>query len=807
MLRASTIPGLVLLAAFGVDARCPAQARGASDLAAHLAVARAGCVRCHAASPELTAHFAGPDAPDLGQAVAWHADDGGTRFLRTHHGGAAAADLAAWLRARAGDESTLRAASASPGRIEHGAQLFASLACMACHARDGLDDLAHRTDHAHVTAFLLDPGSRRPGLVHDFGLDADAAGALAAWILRAQLTEASKAPAQPGFAYECFEVRIDDEGLPDLDGVQPSAQGLTTKLDATLGTRENHFALRFTATLDVPASGEWTFFCGSDDSSWLWIDDRLVVRNEAIAPYRERQGKVHLDAGPHALRLMFTEAAGGEQLDVHWRGPGVKKQPIPAARAAASATALAPPPPLPVPAPEAVARGRAAVAARRCATCHTIDDDADPASPAPAPAWTALRDGACPQVVGADVILAAARRTAPAPPNAARELRFALHADRCVACHVRDGEGGLPTAAKDALAMVEDLGDEGRLPPDLTAVGHRLHPAWIEKVLREGHKVRPYVQVRMPRIEPARAQQYARWFDAVDARPGDDDEPAFSLPAAQLGQQLAGTTGRACITCHPIAGRKALGPQGMDLAHQHARLRPAWFREWLLHPAQLRPGTRMPGLWADGDPQARREVDAIRTWLSLGGAAPLPIGLADNGRSLQLEPQDRPRLHGAFLRGLSARCVAVGTPLRTHFAYDVEHARLAWLWRGAFLDASGTWSGRAGQLLEPLGQDWVVLDDLDLRADGDATRTVLGHRVDAAGYPIWHVRVGAAEFDDRIEPRLAAGGSEIVRSLHVSKGTLTLDVPASTAGVRLELTPVGTRSLRAGQDLQIVYRW
>src|SRR5688572_31281858 len=47
--------------------------------------------------------------------------------------------------------------------------------------------------------------------------------------------------------------------------------------------------------------------------------------------------------------------------------------------------------------------------------------------------------------------------------------------------------------------------------------------------------------------------------------------------------------------------------------------------------------------------------------------------------------------------GVSARCLCVGTRERTHFAYDLASARLVWLWRGDFVDAGGTWSGRRSE--------------------------------------------------------------------------------------------------------------
>jgi hypothetical protein len=812
-MRAIAIVGALWLGACGGGAGGPAALDG-EEIAAEVAVARQGCVRCHPAPASVAPRVRPIAGPALAGAALWSGADGGEGFLRAHHGGEAAKDLAAWVVSLPPLAAAVLPTPVAPATIERGDRLWRELACQACHAPSAFADLAGRVDHARLAAFLVAPVGHRPTAVH-VQVPPEDAGALAAWLLRDQAS-ASADIAVPGFAYECFELTIGSAALPTLDGLQPTARGLAPRLDASFGTRPDHFALRFTAELTVPETGEWTFTCGSDDGSWLWIDDVLIVRNEALAPHRRRHGKVRLTAGRHALRVVYSEAAGEQSLEVLWQGPGTEQQPIPASAATASSRALVPPPPPRAPDPAAVARGRAQAIARRCASCHATDeaDVAAAANLAPsARPFAELGDGDCPQQPGAAAIAAAARRAFGKPHGAQEHLSHAMAADGCLACHRRDGRGGLPPVVAQGLAEVEDLGDEGRLPPDLTGVGRRLRPVWLQKVLAEGHKARRYLKLRMPALPTARAAEYAGWFAAVDGRPGDADEPPFSAAQVELGRQLVGVGGKNCITCHAFAGHRALGPQGMDLVVQYERLQPAYFREWLLQPLRLRPHTRMPMLWVGDEPGHRQEVDAVRALLSLGASAPLPNGLAGPAGGLVLSPRDRPILHGAFLQGLSARCVAVGSPLRTHYAYDVEHARLAWLWRGGFVDADGTWSGRAGQLLRPLGEDHVVLDDLAFADEPDppsgpsSYRAVVGRTLDADGYPIWRVMTGAAEFEDHIRPRLAAGGTEIVRTLRVVSGTLQVAVPAKRGRVNLTCTPAGAGTLQPGQTLEIVYRW
>ncbi|MCR9245222.1 MAG: PA14 domain-containing protein [bacterium] len=776
------------------------------QLAAELVVGRAGCVRCHPVDAALADRTAPVKGPPLAKAAEWFVRDGGAAWLQHHHGGEAAGDLAAWLRALAGDFE-LEPVATGKGMIARGEQLFHQLACGTCHAPDALAKLAGRTDHGHLTGFLQAPGERRPGTVHDFGFDAGEASALAAWILRMQV-RAEETPV-PGFGYECFELQIKNGDQPELAGVEVKKRGVAEFVDESVRSRETHFALRFRATLQVPADGDWKFTIGSDDGSWLYLDGKQVIDNGGLKPHKAKDATLTLKAGPHDLEVVFTQGGGGKSLELLWEGPGVAREPIPASRATTSTTALTPPEVMAMPAAEAVARGRAAAVAKRCSACHEIADPAvaELAAPALARPWSELEVGKpCPEAPAAVAVHPGAVASLGAPLSDPARLHMMLTADGCLACHPRAGRGGVPDAVGKHLEDTEDLGEEGRVPPDLSQVGARLRPKWITKVLTEGYKARPYVRARMPKVAPERAAEYARLFAAVDAPGVTDSEPEFSVAAVERGRELAGIKGRNCISCHTFAGAPSLGAQGMDLGAQFERLRPAWFRDWLLKAPVLRPGTRMPMFWPMARPEDVAEIDAIRSWLSLGAAAPVPEGLVPAAGSLVLLPSERPIFHGAFLKDVSARCIAVGSPARTHYAYDVENGRLVWLWRGGFLDATGTWHGRAGKLLEPHGDDWRVLQDFELTS---GARQVHGHRVSADGYPAFVVRTAQVAYEDVSRARLAAGGSEIVRTLRCTKGPMQIEW-ASTDGVEIivagEAAPART-TVAEGAELEVIYRW
>lgn len=762
------------------------------------ALAAARCTTCHLAAPRVAA-LPSPALDALGDRLArpWLETSlvGHARLTKRE-----AADIAALLTER-------RTVGAEPVRVSasdiaRGETLWRTLGCTICHAQGGIPDLAAKTWVGAVTEFLLAPGKWRPDVrSHEFDLSQSDAQALAAFLVRGS---APDTPAlEPGLFVECFELKIASPEEPELEGLTPARTGYAQHVDVKPRSRDNDFALRFTGFLNVPATGEWTFTVGSDDASWLWIDGQNVVRNEAIAPYRKVRGKVTLDAGWHAILIVMTEAGGGEALDVSWRGPGVPLQELPPAALASRFVEL---PMLPATPPlddATRARGTALFAAKHCAACHEVG-----APQVVAPKWVDLpRTGDCAMVPVPEALRGRVGLAPTGGRSASAELAFQLQRDGCVRCHAHAGAGGVSATARTTLTEREDLGEEARVPPDLTHAGARLRPTWIESVLRGDARARPYLTMAKPHLAADAAARWAELFAGADEAAADAPPTVDDAHVAE-GRHLAGTAGLACIACHAVAGRRSIGPQGMDLAQQVDRLRPAWMREWLLAPNKHRPGTRMPTYFPADTPEARAKVEGLVAWLSLGRSMPLPLGLVTDASAWRLDAIDRPRLHGAFLKGLSARCIAVATPARVNSAYDLAHARLAWLWRGDFLDTSGTWEGRAGRLLEPLGQDHVVLG-LDgglrsLSADDPPPRS-LGWRVDDDGYPIFRVQVGKATVEDTLRPRIAVGGAHFVRRLSVTGGTVRFEPGELAAGLTLE--PAGPFEIRAGETKEVTYRW
>lgn len=197
----------------------------------------------------------------------------------------------------------------------------------------------------------------------------------------------------------------------------------------------------------------------------------------------------------------------------------------------------------------------------------------------------------------------------------------------CARCHT--GIGDAPDLQKQCAGCHADILDgtlevpEGEhwrdnihsLPnaPDLSAA-HRFSPAWIVEFLQHPHDLRPHLEATMPRL-------------AIDERDARDLAAFLTRDATELGEWdegdaargLSAVSARACGGCHLAEGEplgdvdaveglaRTLAP---DLAVAAQRFRPDMLVDWLMNPASIHPGTRMPAQGIERD-----EAKDIAAWL------------------------------------------------------------------------------------------------------------------------------------------------------------------------------------------------
>jgi predicted esterase len=121
--------------------------------------------------------------------------------------------------------------------------------------------------------------------------------------------------------------------MPDFDNLTPVKSGNVPNISLDLADKTQDYALKFTGSISIPTSGDYTFYTSSDDGSNLYIDGfdaaHQVVNNNYLQGPTERHGTITLSAGVHPIYITFFQHGGGAALTASYQGPGIGKQQFP----------------------------------------------------------------------------------------------------------------------------------------------------------------------------------------------------------------------------------------------------------------------------------------------------------------------------------------------------------------------------------------------------------------------------------------------------------------------------------------------
>ena len=309
-------------------------------------------------------------------------------------------------------------------------------------------------------------------------------------------------------------------------------------------------------------------------------------------------------------------------------------------------------------------------------------------------------------------------------PSVQEEVAMSLTAFNCIACHSRDDYGG---PSKELLPYLktsqEGLGNEARVPPPLTLAGAKLRPEWIRKVLFDGESVRPYMYIRMPKFKETSLRHLPEMLSGIDKV----KSVAFTEPKRQErgkirsdGHKLVGDKGLNCITCHNFNGKDSPGFKGLDLLTSYERLQPSWFYQFMLNPANFRPGIVMPNYWAGGqgarkdilEGKTDEQIQAIWHYFSYGQGAPTPSGIHSPGSSLVVEGVTRTYRGRSRISGY--RGIAVGFPGGLNYAFNAATGTLSGIWRGEFVSVG--WGGQGAGSFNPKARAISLPQELSFHA-------------------------------------------------------------------------------------------
>ncbi len=143
----------------------------------------------------------------------------------------------------------------------------------------------------------------------------------------ALLPSVERASLKPGLRYKYFNGRW--KKLPDFDALKAQSTGSAKGLDVTVGETE-HFAMRFSGLIEVPADAIYTFTIRSDDGSRLFIDGEKVAELNVLSGYDawEDEGQIGLKAGLHRLNVEYFQYDKRSTLRLDYRIDGGVRKPV-----------------------------------------------------------------------------------------------------------------------------------------------------------------------------------------------------------------------------------------------------------------------------------------------------------------------------------------------------------------------------------------------------------------------------------------------------------------------------------------------
>lgn len=713
--------------------------------------------------------------------------------------------------------------------VQRGQKLFHTLGCAACHG-DQQKSAKERPAYAMplgpleskytvngLASFLQNPHSVRPsGRMPSLNLKDSEAFDVACYLLK-------NIKVAPNLTVEYYEGKWDK--LPDFDSLTPKSKGPAVSIDVSAAARRDQFGLRFTGWLQAPSEGEYTFWLASDDGSRLKIDGKDVVVVDGVHPRQEKNGKVRLAAGPHAVVVEYFEDGGEEVLSAELAGPSLPRQPL------SGHMTIGRVPPQKEdgfkPDPALAEQGKVLFQSSGCASCHQHARAPKTEQKIPAFSVAKLSAGCLSAKPGAGVprfalserqradITAALqdlrKQQPPADPQA--NIHQVMLTLNCYACHQRDKFGGVPRELDYLFTgSIPEMGDEGRIPPYLNGIGDKLNADWLKQVMNNGTKDRPYMATRMPKFGEQNVGELVALLARHDIAE-EVDQVQFSDPPHRVksaARLMVGDQSLSCIKCHTFDKYKAIGIQSLDMTTMTKRLRRDWFHRYLLDPQAYRPGTRMPAAWPRGRSvvpkilhgDSSQQIEAIWQYLAAGNKARVPSGLVT--KAIELKPESRPIIYRNFIQGLSARGIAVGTPLKAHYGWDAEQMNLRLIWQGEFIDAAKHWVGRGPGYQTPLGDGLIefpnaaplaILEKPDDKWPGDSARAAgfrfRGYRLTAARLPAFQYEWRGVRVSDLIEAQEGEQYPVLQRTLSFNSDTPQTNMFLRIAAGNIKQTPKG----------------
>ncbi len=292
-----------------------------------------------------------------------------------------------------------------------------------------------------------------------------------------------------------------------------------------------------------------------------------------------------------------------------------------------------------------------------------------------------------------------------------QQILVSLQSFNCLACHERDGFGGVSSIRNEHFQTTNmNLGEQGRIPPTLSGVGAKLQAKWMRDVLVNGRVIRPYVLTRMPQYGEDNISHLMDLIQNTD-KLGPTEFAKFDdqKEMRKMGLEMAGNQGLNCVACHTYKFELSDTMPAVDLTEMAERLKKDWFHQYMLDPQKFSPNTVMPSFWPGGVAIRRDiagapkfQVEALWQYLLDGRQAGTPRGVVRE--PLEIVVTDEAQMLRRSYPGIGKRGIGVGYPGGVNIAFDAEQMRLGMIWQGKFADPVGVWTGQGSGNVRPMAK-------------------------------------------------------------------------------------------------------
>ena len=349
-------------------------------------------------------------------------------------------------------------------------------------------------------------------------------------------------------------------------------------------------------------------------------------------------------------------------------------------------------------------------------------------------------------------------------PNDQQKIDVTLTSFNCTQCHSRADLGGVSIERNPHFKTTDlNLGDQGRIPPTLSGVGRKLKSKWVRDVLVNARKIRPYMKTRMPQFGEENIGHLVKLFESTAEIPAMDPvEFEDQKKMRTEGMKLAGNKGLNCVACHTYQYKKADTMPAVDLTEMTERLKKEWFHRYMLNPQKFSPDTVMPSFWPGGKAirsdikgSPEENIEALWQYLIDGRQARQPSGVVRE--PLEIVVKGEAQMLRRSYPGIGKRGIGVGYPGGVNIAFDAEQMRLASIWKGKFVEASGVWRGQGSGIVKPMGKtiEFAKGPELDSKTDPwvvdegrPPNHQFKGYSLDKSQRPTFRYKFGAIEVED-----------------------------------------------------------